>query len=261
MWLFIGSVVEPWSVKEGEGWCLGLTHICYLGLCFYFSTDEILLFLCKHLFFFPKFCRHYGNHQPGPQLGGISQPLVKGWVQTRPNSATRRKLNTWLWREKSTCAWWMKQRGKNPLGNTCCCVDCAQIVVSPGLIHQGTGKLPLKDIRPSEDPFNGGVGKKCTRCVQLAIFWWFRRVCCLTDIGPELMNSRWGSWVAASAAWAGRLEGHYGPHPRLCLIRRNCLCDFSCLSFLPPAACPGVSCRAGCQPAWAVCPLSIAPSP
>lgn len=27
---------------------------------------------------------------------------------------------------------------------------------------QGTDKLPLKDIRPSEDPFKEGVGKKCT---------------------------------------------------------------------------------------------------
>lgn len=56
----------------------------------------------------------------------------------------------------------MKQRGKNPLGNACCSADCTQIVLAPYLIHQGTRKLPLKDIRPSEDPFKEGVGKKCT---------------------------------------------------------------------------------------------------
>lgn len=121
--LFTGSAAEPWCVKEGEDWCLGLTHICHLGLCFYFCTDEILKFLCKHLFFFHKFCGHCGRRQPGPQLGGISQALVKEWVQTCSNLATRRKLNTWMWSEKSTCGWRMKQRGKNPLGNACRSAD------------------------------------------------------------------------------------------------------------------------------------------
>lgn len=52
-WLFTGSVAELRSVEESKDCHLGLVPMCCLGPSFYFSTDEMLLFLCKHLFCFP----------------------------------------------------------------------------------------------------------------------------------------------------------------------------------------------------------------
>lgn len=88
------SVAEPQSVKEGNYWRLGPSRMCCLGPCFYFSTDEIFLVPMQTLVLFPSFVGALVGISQIPSWGGISQPQVKELMQTRPESASSRKLNT-----------------------------------------------------------------------------------------------------------------------------------------------------------------------
>lgn len=88
------SVAEPRSVKEGNYWRLGLSRMCRLGPCFYFSTDEIFLVSVQTLVLFPSFVGALVGISQIPSWGGISQPQVKELMQTCPESASSRKLNT-----------------------------------------------------------------------------------------------------------------------------------------------------------------------
>lgn len=143
-------------------WHLRLVH---LGSFSNFGSDEILLFLCKHLFCFQVlWARFIGQ-------GGISQPLIKDWAWTCPNLDSGRKRNSLMWSDRSTCAQGMKR--KKSTYNTCCLVDYAEIVWSPGHTELRDGQPFLKNIRPLEDPLQQAVGKKCTQCVKLPVFWGF----------------------------------------------------------------------------------------
>lgn len=114
--------ISSWAMvcERGQDRLLGLTYIRRLGPCFCFSTDEILSVPVQAFVLFSVFVGVMAGISPIPSQGCISQPPVRKGIGTCPDVATRRKLNTWMWREKSLCAQWTKQRGKTlNLPGTC----------------------------------------------------------------------------------------------------------------------------------------------
>lgn len=134
-----------------------------------------------------------------PGQGDISQPLAKEWVRAHPNCTTRRKLK-YLNVKRKEVVYMMNEEKMEKLTPSIICLERFLLcvlgrdhVISWSYGVRGRQPSLKKKIRPSEDPFKEGAQKKSTQCGKLPIFWGFQRVCCLTEIGPELMNSGWGS--------------------------------------------------------------------
>lgn len=140
----------------------------HLGSFVYFSSDEILLFLCQHLLCFQVLWARFVGQ------GGISLPLIKDWAWTCPDSDSRRKPDSLMWSDRVLVHNEWSEGGKIHLEHLLLsglCRDCG--IPWSYRIKGWAGFAEKVADRPLEDPLKEAVGKKCTQCVKLPVFGGF----------------------------------------------------------------------------------------
>lgn len=113
-------------------------------------------------------------------------------------------------------------KGEKSTQNICYSVNYTEIVASPGCTELRDGQPCLERQQTFRRSFQGGSWEDMHTMCETSCHLGGLEVLPSDRDWAQVNKLGGGSLCGASAVWAGRLEGHSGPCPRLCLNCRSC---------------------------------------